>query len=77
MTQALIRLTDNTNRVLNIVKARYNLKDKSEAIEAVVQHYIDCSDEPEFRPDYVEKVLASERGKFIKVKDFPSRYKAK
>ena len=31
MTQALIKLDENINRVLNIVKAKYDLKDKSEA----------------------------------------------
>ena len=32
MVQALVNLDENTNRVLNIVKAKYDLKDKGEAI---------------------------------------------
>ncbi|MBU0497899.1 MAG: DUF2683 family protein, partial [Candidatus Thermoplasmatota archaeon] len=39
MTQALIKLNENINRVLNIVKAKYDLKDKSEAIEFIVKKY--------------------------------------
>ena len=36
MVQALIELDKNTNRVLNIVKAKYELKDKGKAIEFLV-----------------------------------------
>jgi len=32
MVQAIIDIKDKTNRVLNMVKAKYDLKDKSEAI---------------------------------------------
>ncbi len=36
MTQAVINIDENTNRVLNIVKAKFGLKDKSQAITLVV-----------------------------------------
>ena len=39
MVQAMVNISENTNHILNIVKARYNLKDKSEAIEKVVLSY--------------------------------------
>jgi len=32
MVNALIKLDENTNRVLNIVKARYGFKDKVKAV---------------------------------------------
>jgi len=35
MKQARVKMSDRTNQVLNIVKAKYNLKDKSAAIELV------------------------------------------
>ena len=41
MVQALIELTDNINRVLNFVKAKYGLKDKSEAVAFIVNKYIE------------------------------------
>jgi hypothetical protein len=41
MVQALVKLNGNINRVLNIVKAKYNLKDKGEAIEFFVNRYIE------------------------------------
>lgn len=40
MVQALVTLDDTTNRVLNVVKAKYGLKDKGKAIEFVVNWYI-------------------------------------
>ena len=37
MVQAMIQISKNTNQILNVVKAKYNLKDKSQAIEKVVK----------------------------------------
>lgn len=36
MIQARVKISDRTNQVLNIVKAKYNLKDKSAALDLVV-----------------------------------------
>lgn len=56
MVQALVEINENTNRVLNVVKAKYGLKDKGEAIQIVVEKYIEEEDEPELRPEYLEKL---------------------
>ncbi|MBI3033985.1 DUF2683 family protein [Candidatus Woesearchaeota archaeon] len=74
MVQALVELDENTNRVLNIVKAKFNLKDKGEAIKLVVSEYIEVEDEPELRPEFIEKMKRISRQKSIKVDDFASRY---
>lgn len=74
MVQALIKIHDNTNRVLNIIKAKYNLKDKGEAIEFVVYKYIDFKQEPELRPEFIEKIKKIEKQKSIRVDDFAKRY---
>ena len=50
MVQALVEIDENTNRVLNVVKAKYGLKDKGEAIQIVVEKYIKEENEPELRP---------------------------
>jgi hypothetical protein len=39
MVQAVINIEENTNRMLNIVKAKFGLRDKSEAINLVVNKY--------------------------------------
>lgn len=74
MVQALIKLNDNINRVLNIIKAKYDLKDKSEAIEFVVNKYIEFENEPELRPEFIEKVKKIKKEKSIRIDDFAKRY---
>jgi len=74
MVQALVKLSDNINRVLNIIKAKYDLKDKSEAIEFVVNKYIELEDEPDLRPDFIEKIEKIKKEKSIRVDDFAKRY---
>ena len=65
MVQAMIDISENTNQVLNIVKARFNLKDKSEAIEKVVLDYGEDILEPELRPEFIQKIKRIEQeGKF-------------
>ncbi len=74
MVKALIQIGDNTNRVLNIIKAQHGLRDKGEAIEYIVGWYIDNKDEPELRPEFVEKMKKIMKEKSIRVDDFGKRY---
>ena len=74
MIQALLKLDENTNRVLSVVKAKYGLKDKGEAIELVVKRYIESEDEPELRPEFIKKIRQIEKQKSIKVTNFAKRY---
>ena len=74
MVQALVELDYNTNRVLNIVKAKFDLKTKGEAIQMVVNEYIEYENEPELRPDFVKKMQKIRKQKSIKVNDFAKRY---
>jgi metal-responsive CopG/Arc/MetJ family transcriptional regulator len=74
MTQALIKLNDNINRVLNIVKAKYDLKDKSETIEYIIKKYVEYENEPELKPEFIEKIKKIKKEKSIRVDDFAKRY---
>jgi len=74
MVNALIKIDENTNRVLNIVKAKYGLKDKGEAINIVVKKFIDIEGEPDLRPEFIEKIKEIEKQKNIKIDDFSKRY---
>jgi len=76
MVQALIELDENENRVLNIVKAKLGLNDKSEAIKVLIGYYIENEGEPELRPEFIERIKKAEKGKFVKVKDFSKHYGA-
>jgi len=74
MTQALITLNENINRVLNIVKAKYDLKDKSETIEYIVKKFIEYENEPELKPKFIKKINKIKKEKSIRVDDFAKRY---
>ena len=69
MIQAMIEIPEEANQILNIVKARYNLRTKSEAIAKIV---LECGGnilEPELRPEYLEKLKKLEKEKGISFKN--------
>lgn len=65
MVQALINIHKDSNRVLNMIKAKYDLRTKSEAIDQMVAEYLDSLPEPPLRPEYVKKALRIHRQKGI------------
>ena len=69
MVQAIINISKDANQILNIVKARHNLRDKSEAIEFVTLEYGEEIMEPELRPEFIEKIKRIEKEKGIPFKD--------
>ena len=74
MVQALVEIDDNTNRVLNIVKAKYDLQDKGQAIAFVVSEYIEYEEEPDLKPEFIETINKLKEQKSIRIKDFAKRY---
>ena len=67
MVQAFIDINERANRILNILKAKYGLKDKSQAIERMAEEYEENLLEPELKPEYIEKIRKIEtQGKFTK-----------
>lgn len=74
MTQALISLSEEANKVLNLVKAKFNLKDKSQAVETIIEHYVECEGEPNLREEFIERIKKAEKGKFLRVDNFAAHY---
>jgi hypothetical protein len=74
MVKAQIEINNETNQILNIIKAQYALRDKSEAIEKVVEMYVEEMMEPELKPEFVKKIKKARKEKGIKVKSFADRY---
>ncbi len=75
--QAMIEIPEEVNHILNIVKARYNLKDKSEAISKVVTDYGIEILEPELRPEFISKMEKTRKEKAIFIgglEEFKKRY---
>jgi hypothetical protein len=63
--QARVKMSDRTNHVLNIVKAKYNLKDKSAALDLVVAQYEEKILEPRYSPEFIKEILDLENDEVI------------
>ena len=74
MVQAMINVSEKANQILNIVKARHNFKDKSQAIEFIAVEYGSEMLEPELRPEYVEKMKKRQLESTVKVSDFRKHF---
>lgn len=57
MTTARVFLDDYSNTVLNVIKAKYSLKDKSEALNRFIRAYGNAEVEPEVKESYIKKIL--------------------
>ena len=65
----MIEIPKEVNQILNIVKAKHNLKTKSEAIARIVAEYGTQLLEPELRPEYVKKLEKIEKEKGLQFKN--------
>jgi len=70
MVKAIIDIDKETNKMLNILKAEYDLKDKSEAIEKLAKGFGEIIMESQMRPEYIRKLRRIEKGKFLSKKEF-------
>lgn len=67
MVQAIINIKENTNRILNILKAKYGLRDKSQAIDIMAKEYEQEILEPQLRPEYIERAKKIMKEKPVRV----------
>jgi len=66
MVDARVRLNEYSNRVLGVVKAKYDLRDKSDALNKFVELYGENEVEREVKDSYVKKILKIEEEHFKK-----------
>ena len=74
MVQAMIDISNEANQILNIVKAKHNLKDKSKAIEKVILEYGSEMMEPELRPEFISKMEKRQLEPTVKINDFRNHF---
>ncbi|MFH0906516.1 MAG: antitoxin [archaeon] len=55
MIEARVELDEYVNKVLNIVKAKYDLKDKSQAINTFIKIYGEHELEPQVKETYIKE----------------------
>ncbi len=67
MVYAIINISEQANQVLNILKAKYGLKDKSMAIDVMAEKYEEHILAPELKPEFITKATKISNEKTIKV----------
>ena len=77
MVQSIIDIEDKEDRILNIVKAKYGLKNKSQAVAILAKIYEESFLEPELRPEYIKKLNKIEKEKGIPFKNIAELRKLK
>lgn len=66
MVYARISLNEYANKVLNVIKAKFDLRDKSEAINKFIEIFGDEVVEKEANDKYLKNVLEIEKQHFKK-----------
>ncbi len=69
MVKAMITLGEKQDRILTIVKGKYGLKTKSEAINLVIDKFEEEILEPPLRPEFVEKLNKIKKQKGLRFKN--------
>ena len=65
MAQTIVRLDDHEDQIVTIIKGKYGLNNKSDAIRFVIDQFEKELLEPELRPEYMKKLQKIEKnGKF-------------
>ena len=57
MVFARLNMSEYSNKVLNVIKAKFNLKDKSEALNKFAELYGDEVVEKEANDEYIKKII--------------------
>ena len=57
MVQAIVNLGEHENRVLSIVKGKFGLKNKSDAINIIINKFEEELLAPHLRPEYKKELL--------------------
>ncbi|MCG2718090.1 MAG: DUF2683 family protein [Nanoarchaeota archaeon] len=68
MVQAVISLGEYEDRILTIVKGKFGFKNKSEAVNFVIDKFEEEFLEPELRPEYVKRLKKIKKEKGIPFK---------
>jgi Protein of unknown function (DUF2683) len=77
MVKAIVEIDEEANKVINILKAQYGLKDKSEAINEMAKQYKEIILESELKPKYTRKLKKIQKEQIIRVgttEDLRKRY---
>ncbi len=66
MVYARISLNEHANKVLNVIKAKFDLRDESEAINKFIEMFGEEIVEKEAHDQYIKSILSIEKQHFKK-----------
>ncbi|MEK6839412.1 MAG: DUF2683 family protein [Nanoarchaeota archaeon] len=69
MAQAIINIGEREDRILTIIKGKYGIKNKSDAVNFVIDKFEQELLEPQLRPEYMEKLSKIKKQKGAQYKD--------
>ncbi len=69
MVQAIVNLGEHQDRLLTIIKGKFGLKNKSDAVNFIITKYEEELLEPQLRPEYIKKLNRVEKQKGIPFKN--------
>jgi hypothetical protein len=67
MVKAIVEIDEEANKVINLLKAQYGLRDKSQAINKMAKQYKEIVLESEFSPEYIRKLMEIQKEPIIRV----------
>ena len=68
MVQAIVNIGEYEDRVLTIVKGKFGFKNKSEAVNFVIDKYQEELLEPELKPEFIKKLSKIKNQKGMRFK---------
>jgi hypothetical protein len=77
MVKAIVEIDKEANEVINVLKAQYGLRDKSQAINEMAKQYKALVLESRVRPEYLKELERIHKEPIIRIgsiADFRKRY---
>ena len=77
MVKAIVQIDEEANKVINVLKAQYGLRDKSEAINEMAKQYKILVLESDVMPEYLKRLEKIRKEPIIRigsVGEFRKRY---
>jgi hypothetical protein len=77
MVKAIVEIDAEANKVINVLKAQYGLRDKSQAINEMAKQYKVLVLESEVRPEYLKRLEKIHREPILRIgnaRDFRKKY---
>ncbi|HIH97843.1 MAG TPA: DUF2683 family protein [Thermoplasmata archaeon] len=75
MVKAIVEISEKGNRILNLIKAKFGLRTKSDALNKILEEYESELLEPGLKPEFIEEIKrVQEKDEFEEVKEFKKHY---